>query len=130
MSNVGRAIVKKLAVKFEGNEIMSMDDFDVFACYQDLWKTKSEKRNAIRQGPGGTYILRGQGGLDLTSSLEAKFGSKSDQVRQIRRKTWEILLPQDTKDGKKSQFWGQISNSEGKIWGICHPYFWRQTLGP
>ena len=50
VSNVGRAIIKKLAVKFEGNEIMSMDDFDVLACYQDLWKTKSEKRNAIQQG--------------------------------------------------------------------------------
>ena len=49
VSNIGRAIVKKLAVKFEGNEIMSVDDFDVFACYQDLWKTKSEKRNAIQQ---------------------------------------------------------------------------------
>ena len=50
VSNIGRAIIKKLAVKFEGNEIMSVDDFDVFACYQDLWKTKSEKRNAICQG--------------------------------------------------------------------------------
>ena len=50
MSNIGRAIIKKLAVKFEGNEIMSVDNFDVLACYQDLWKTKSEKRNAIRQG--------------------------------------------------------------------------------
>ena len=50
VSNIGRAIIKKLAVKFEGNEIMSVDDFNVFACYRDLWKTKSEKRNAIRQG--------------------------------------------------------------------------------
>ena len=50
VSNIGRAIVKKLAVKFEGNEIMRADDFDVLACYRDLWKTKSEKRNAIRQG--------------------------------------------------------------------------------
>ena len=33
VSNIGRAIMKKLAVKFEGNEIMSLDDFDVFACY-------------------------------------------------------------------------------------------------
>ena len=33
VSNIGRAIVKKLAVKFEGNEIMSVDDFDMFACY-------------------------------------------------------------------------------------------------
>ena len=50
VSNIGRAIVKKLAVKFEGNEILSIDDFDIFACYQDLWKTKPEKENAIRQG--------------------------------------------------------------------------------
>ena len=49
VSNIGRAIVKKLAVKFEGNEILSIDDFDKFACYRDLWKTKSEKRNAIWQ---------------------------------------------------------------------------------
>ena len=42
--------LNKLAVKLEGNEIMSVDDLDVFACYRDLWKTKSEKRNAIRQG--------------------------------------------------------------------------------
>ena len=47
VSNVGRAIIKKLAVKFEGNEIKSVNDFDVFACHRDLWKTKSEKRNAI-----------------------------------------------------------------------------------
>ena len=33
MSNIGRAIMKKLAVKFEGNEIMSVDDFNVFVCY-------------------------------------------------------------------------------------------------
>ena len=50
MSNIGRAVIKKLAVKFEGNEIMSLDDFNVLACYRDLWKTKSQKRNAIHQG--------------------------------------------------------------------------------
>ena len=50
VSNIGRAIIKKLAVKFEGNEILSIDNYDVFACYRDLWKTKSEKCNAIQQG--------------------------------------------------------------------------------
>ena len=50
VSNIGRAIIKKLAVKFEGNEILSIDNFDIFAFYLDLWKTKSEKRNAVRQG--------------------------------------------------------------------------------
>ena len=43
-------IMKKLAVKFEWNEILSVDDFDVLACYQDLWKTKLGKWNAVRQG--------------------------------------------------------------------------------
>ena len=42
--------MKKLAVKFEGNEIMSIDVYDIFTCYRDLWKTASEKKNAIHQG--------------------------------------------------------------------------------
>ena len=50
MSNVGRAFVKKLAVKLKGDEILGVDDFEVFACYQDLWKTESEKHNTVRQG--------------------------------------------------------------------------------
>ena len=33
VSNIGRAIIKKSAVKFEGNEIMSVDNYDVLACY-------------------------------------------------------------------------------------------------
>ena len=33
VSNIGWAIIKKLAVKFEGNEIISVDNFDVLACY-------------------------------------------------------------------------------------------------
>ena len=49
VSNIGRAIIKKLAIKFDGNEIMSIEDFGILACYHDLWKTASEKRNAVRQ---------------------------------------------------------------------------------
>ena len=57
VSNVGRAIVKKLAVKFEGNKMLGVDDFDVFACHRDLWKIESGKQNTVRQGiiHGGSY---------------------------------------------------------------------------
>ena len=72
MSNVGRAIIKKLAVKFEGNEIMSVDNFDVFVCYQDLWKTKSEKRNAIQQG-----IISTDGCMENCIKLRINAGDKS-----------------------------------------------------
>ena len=50
MSNIGRVIVKKLAVKCEGNEILGVDDFDVIACHQDLCKTELKKQKAVRQG--------------------------------------------------------------------------------
>ena len=36
VSNIGGAIVKKLAIKFDGNVILEVDDFDIFACYRDL----------------------------------------------------------------------------------------------
>ena len=70
--NIGRAIIKKLAVKFEGNEILSIDDFDIFACYRDLWKTKSEKRNAIRQG-----IVSNGGCTNNCIKLRINAGDKS-----------------------------------------------------
>ena len=72
VSNIGRAIVKKLAVKFEGNEIMSADDFDVLTCYRDLWTTKSEKRNAIRQG-----IISTDGCMENCIKLRINAGDKS-----------------------------------------------------
>ena len=72
LSNIGRAIVKKLAVKFEGNENLSVDDFDIFACYRDLWKTKSEKRNAIWQG-----IISNGGFTNNCIKLRINAGDKS-----------------------------------------------------
>ena len=71
VSNIGRAIIKKLAAKFEGNEIMSVDDFNVLACYPDLWKTKSEKRNAIRQG-----IISTDGCMENCIKLRINVGDK------------------------------------------------------
>ena len=72
VSNIGRAIIKKLAVKFEGNEIMSVDDYDIFVCYQDLWKTKSEKRNAICQG-----IISNDGCMENCIKLRINAGDKN-----------------------------------------------------
>ena len=72
MSNIGRAIIKKLAVKFEGNEILSIDDFNIFACYRDLWKTKLEKNNAIRHG-----IISNDGCTENCIKLRINAGDKS-----------------------------------------------------
>ena len=49
VQNIGRAAVKKLTIKVSGNEVMSIDDSDVYYCYQDLWKTARERENAQYQ---------------------------------------------------------------------------------
>ena len=77
VSNIYRAIVKKLAVKFEGNEIMNVDDFNVLACYRDLWKTKSEKRNAIHQG-----IISTDGCMKNCIKLRIKAGDENNSNAQ------------------------------------------------
>ena len=77
VSNIGRAIIKKLAVKFEGNEIMSVDNFNVLACYRDLWKTKSDKRNTIRQG-----IISADGCMENCIKLRINAGDKSTSNAQ------------------------------------------------
>ena len=48
--NLGRNIIRKLIVKLEGNEIISIDDCDILYSYYDCWKTATERRNAIFQG--------------------------------------------------------------------------------
>ena len=50
VKNLGRNIIRKLVVKLEGNEIVSIDDCDIFYSYYDCWKCKTERLNAAFQG--------------------------------------------------------------------------------
>ena len=50
VKNLGRNIIRKLVVKLEGNEIISIDDYDVLFSYVDSWKTATERCNAVFQG--------------------------------------------------------------------------------
>ena len=77
VSNIGRAIIKKLAVKFEGNEILSMDDFDILACNQDLWKMRPEKRNVIQQG-----IISSDSCMENCIKLRINAGDKGTSNKQ------------------------------------------------
>ena len=43
VGNLGRNIIRKLVVKLEGNEIISIDDYDVLYSYYDCWKCKTER---------------------------------------------------------------------------------------
>ena len=50
VKNLGRNIIRKLIVKLEGNEIISIDDYDILYSYYDCWKCTTERYNAGFQG--------------------------------------------------------------------------------
>ena len=50
MGNLGRNMIRKLIVKLEGNEIISIDDYDILYSYYNCWKTTTARRNAVCQG--------------------------------------------------------------------------------
>ena len=80
VQNLGRAIVKKLTIKVSGNEVMSIDDSDVFFCYNDLWKTAPERANGHNQGIDAadnrntTRIRVGAGNIDSSVADDKAIG--------------------------------------------------------
>ena len=50
VENLGRNIIRKLVVKLEGNEVLSIDDYDILYSYIDCWKCTTERINAVFQG--------------------------------------------------------------------------------
>ena len=42
--------MKELTIKISGNEVMFIDDSDVFHCYNDLWKTAPRRAYGNYQG--------------------------------------------------------------------------------
>ena len=50
VKNLGRNVIRKLVVKLEGNEIISIDDYNILYSYYDCWKCTAERHNAVFQG--------------------------------------------------------------------------------
>ena len=52
VKNLSRNIIRKLVVKFEGNEIVSIDDYNILYSYYGckLKKCTTERHNAVFQG--------------------------------------------------------------------------------
>jgi len=86
VNNLGRAIVKKISVKLEGQEVMSLDDADIYLCYHDLWMADKERLNAayygIHSGDRGNTAKIRLGADDAVAetqpdaSIAAAFGNR------------------------------------------------------
>ena len=47
VKNLGRNIIRKRVVKLEGNDIISIDDCEIFYSYYDCWKSTTKRCNAV-----------------------------------------------------------------------------------
>ena len=56
--NLGRSIVKKTIIRISGNEVLCIDDSDIFFNYVDQWKSPSELLNLNYQGIGTENMLK------------------------------------------------------------------------
>ena len=50
VKNLSRNIIRKLILKPKGNEIISIDDCDIFYSYYNCWKSTTDRRDAVFQG--------------------------------------------------------------------------------
>ena len=69
--NLGRAIIKKTTTRISGNEVMSIDDSDIYHCYVDLWTSPTKRINMAYQGIGKANMLKHRiGAGDATADTE------------------------------------------------------------
>ena len=85
--NLGRTIVKKTTIRISGNEVMSIDDSDIYHCYVDLWKSPSERANMAYQGIGKNNMLKHRVGSGNASS-----DKEDEAVANVYKKRFCIPL--------------------------------------
>ena len=76
VGNLGRNIIRKLVVKLEGNEIISIDDYDVLYSYYDCWKCTNERLNAVFQG-----IVEADGQMENAIKHRINAGDKANNAK-------------------------------------------------
>ena len=76
VKNLGKNIIRKLIVKLEGNEIISIDDYDVLYSYYDCWKCTNERLNTVFQG-----IVEADGQMENAIKHRINAGDKANNAK-------------------------------------------------
>ena len=76
VKKLSRNIIRKLVVKLEGNEIISIDDYDVLYSYYDCWKCTTERHNCVFQG-----IVEADGQTENAIKHRINAGDKANDAK-------------------------------------------------
>ena len=70
--NIGRKIIKTFKIYFEGNEVLSINNYDEIMTYKDFWLSKKDKSRRIFQG------IHTENGLKLRVDSKAATGTSEE----------------------------------------------------
>ena len=77
VGNLGRRnVIRKFVVKLEGNEIISIDDYDILYSFYDCWKCKTKRLNAVFQG-----IVEADGQTENAIKHRINAGDKANNAK-------------------------------------------------
>ena len=76
VKNLGRNVIRKLVLKLEGNEIISINDYDILYSYYNCWKCTTERHNAVSQG-----IVEADGQTENAIKHRVNAGDKANDAK-------------------------------------------------
>ena len=76
VGNLGRNIIRKLIVKLEDNEVISINDYDILYSFYDCWKCTNERLNAVFQG-----IVEADGQMENAIKHRINAGDKANNAK-------------------------------------------------
>ena len=92
VNNLAKALITQLSVNYEGNEIFTIQDFDIWQIIKDLWLTKNERNLLIEQG------LDDEGNINKVrikaNSAEASASTKEKAIAKVFGNNFCIPLGQ------------------------------------
>ena len=77
VGNLGRNVIRKLVLKLEGNEIISIDDYNILCSFYDCWKCKTERLNTVSQG-----IVEADGQKENAIKHRINAGDKANNAKE------------------------------------------------
>ena len=87
VSNIGRKIIKTFKIYFEGNEVLSINNYDEIMTYKDFWLSKKEKSKRIFQG------LHTENGLKLrVAAKDAKGDAEESAIAKTYGNRFRIPI--------------------------------------
>ena len=90
VNNLGRNLVSKLVIKWGAENILAVDNYNLYASYKDLWLTKEKRANSIFQGIQSSNLRELRSGVAAAAVTGETANEKT--LAEVFEKKYKIPL--------------------------------------